>query len=144
MPRKMKKGAESIAFHLRKAYWRIITLKPSVWIVGSLLICIAIFMIGGGIFNLMERPLVAGAYQMPGGEPGPLLFHYPYGIHGQFIAESVLVIILYSLGVAGLLMVYQSTKHAYKPRQAYIMLTVGLTLILISYIVIESIFTAWK
>ncbi len=45
---------------------------------------------------------------------------------------------LYAIGFAGLLAVYQSTKYAYKPRQAYMMLVIGVTLLLLAYIFLED------
>ena len=45
---------------------------------------------------------------------------------------------LYAIGFAGLLAVYQSTKYAYKPRQAYMMLIIGVTLLLLAYIFLED------
>jgi hypothetical protein len=45
---------------------------------------------------------------------------------------------LYAVGFIGLLAIYQSTKYAYKPRQAYIMLVVGVTLLLLAYIFLED------
>ncbi len=45
---------------------------------------------------------------------------------------------LYGIGFAGLLAVYQSTKYAYKPRQAYMMLVIGVTLLLLAYIFLED------
>jgi hypothetical protein len=46
---------------------------------------------------------------------------------------------LYVLGIVGLLAMYQSTKYAYKPRQAYMMFLVGVLLIFMAYILIEAV-----
>jgi hypothetical protein len=46
--------------------------------------------------------------------------------------------ILYSFGIIGLIVMYQSTKYAYKPRQAYMMFIVGIILLLIAYIFLEA------
>jgi hypothetical protein len=35
-------------------------------------------------------------------------------------------------------MVYQSSKSAYKPRQAYMMLVVGVTFLLLAYLFLEG------
>jgi hypothetical protein len=42
-------------------------------------------------------------------------------------------------GLVGLLLMYQSTKNAYKPRQAYMTLIVGATLLAFAYIFLEAI-----
>jgi hypothetical protein len=44
---------------------------------------------------------------------------------------------LYGFGVIGLITVYQSTKYAYKPRQAYLWFLVGLILVLLAYVLLE-------
>jgi len=62
---------------------------------------------------------------------------YPYGINEQLLGESLLVMMLYGLGVVGLILTYQSTKFAYRPRQAYILLFIGICLVMLSYIFIE-------
>jgi hypothetical protein len=38
----------------------------------------------------------------------------------------------------GLFAIYQSTKSAYKPRQAYMLLIVGVTFLLLAYIFLEN------
>jgi len=68
---------------------------------------------------------------------GRVITFYPYGINEQLLGESLLVMILYGLGVAGLILTYQSTKYAYRPRQAYMMLLIGVSLVVLSYIFIE-------
>jgi hypothetical protein len=56
----------------------------------------------------------------------------------QFISDSIVATILYSFGIVGLIVMYQSTKYAYKPRQAYIMLITGTLLLFIAYIFLEE------
>lgn len=104
------------------------------WLVGLALIAVAIFLLGGGIYDLLERPAVA--YFI--GELGRPIFYYPYPtLNEQLLAESMLIMILYVIGVAGLLITYQATKYAYKPRQAYIMLVIGVTFIVVSFAFVE-------
>jgi len=45
----------------------------------------------------------------------------------------------YIMGFFGVFLMYQSTKYAYKPRQAYILLLSGVVLLLVAYIVIENL-----
>jgi hypothetical protein len=47
-------------------------------------------------------------------------------------------VILYALGFMGLISIYQSSKSAYKPRQAYMLLVIGVALLLLSYIFLEG------
>lgn len=46
---------------------------------------------------------------------------------------------LFAFGVIGVILMYQSTKYAYNPRQAYIIFMVGAALLLIAYISFEVI-----
>jgi len=46
---------------------------------------------------------------------------------------------LYVFGLVGLLLMYQSTKSAYKPRNAYMTLIVGVTLVAFAYIFLEAV-----
>ena len=87
---------------------------------------------GGGIYDIIERPLPIGITRT-----GRVITFYPYGINEQLLGESLLVMMLYGLGVAGLILTYQSTKFAYRPRQAYILLLIGICLVMLSYIFIE-------
>jgi len=66
-----------------------------------------------------------------------ILFFYP-NLQGQFLNESIGVMVAYAIGAVGLLLMYQSTKYAYKPRQAFMMLLSGIVLILIAYFYTES------
>ena len=130
--RKIKRKASSFSFTLRRFWSRIITYKPSIWVISGVLIALSIFFLGGGIYDILERPIPIG---MQGGR---VITFYPYGgINEQLLGESLLVMILYGLGVAGLILTYQSTKYAYRPRQAYMMLLIGVSLVVLSYIFIE-------
>jgi len=130
---RIEKWFASLGFSLRKTYWRILTAKPSIFVVALLVVAFSVFLLGGGIYDLLEKPLTA----IPFGRS--ILFFYPYTLQGQAIYESVGVMFIYGLGVAGILLMYQSTKYAYKPRQAFILLVSGVVLILIAYFYIESL-----
>jgi len=118
---------------MRKAYWKIITAKPSIFIVAAIVTAFSLFLLAGGIYDILEQPLSA----IPWGSN--IIFFYPYTLQAQAVIESVGVMIAYALGVAGILIMYQSTKYAYKPRQAFMMLLSGVVLILIAYIYIEGL-----
>ncbi len=68
---------------------------------------------------------------------GRFLFLYPQ-LSEQFISDSIVAMTVYALGIVGLLAIYQSTKYVYKPRQAYMMMLVGVVLLLIAYIFLEA------
>ena len=113
-----------------KLYRRISTMKPSTLIISSLAIALAVFLFGGGLYDIIMKPFPAVYYG------GTFLFIYPQ-LSEQFIADSMVAMILYAFGIAGLLIVYQSTKYAYKPRQAYMMFLMGVVLLFIAYIFLE-------
>jgi len=123
----------SLGFTLRRVYWKILTAKPSIFIVAIIVTAFSLFLLAGGIYDLLEKPLGAIAWGTR------VLFYYPYTLQAQAVIESVGVMAAYAMGAAGILLMYQSTKYAYKPRQAFMMLLSGVILILIAYIFIESL-----
>lgn len=68
-----------------------------------------------------------------------ILFFYPYSVHEQAVLESFLVMTSYAMGFLGVFLMYQSTKYAYKPRQAYILLLSGVVFLLVAYIYVENL-----
>jgi hypothetical protein len=130
---RIEKWFTSLGFALRKAYWKILTAKPSIFVVAIVIVAFSIFLLAGGIYDILEQPLSV----IPFGRR--VLFFYPYTLQAQAVVESFGVMIAYAMGVAGILLMYQSTKYAYKPRQAYIMLLTGVVLILIAYIYVETL-----
>ena len=83
------------------------------------------------MYTIITQPLPAVYYGQR------FYFLYPE-LSSQFISDTVIAAMLYAIGFIGLLAIYQSTKYAYKPRQAYIMLVVGVTLLLLAYIFLED------
>jgi len=132
MSKRFSKQISSFAFWLQKTYERIITSKPSIFLVGILAVALAFFLLGGGIYDMMVED-VAVAYFAAGGR---MIVFYP-SLSEQFLLESMLVMIFGAIGFAGFLMAYRSTKYAYSPRQAYRLLLVGCVLLIIGYILIE-------
>jgi hypothetical protein len=110
---------------------RISTAKPSTFLVTIIVISYSIFLFGGGLLTIISHPLPSAYYG------GKFYFLYPE-LSSQFISDTIISVMLYAIGFAGLLAIYQSTKYAYKPRQAYMMLVIGVTLLLIAYIFIED------
>ena len=131
----------SVKRYLGKAYWRITTYKPSTFTVVLVAVALAIFLLGGGVYDVLEQSQVPIAIFTQSGGQGGFLFLYPYpSLNDQFIAESAFIMILYALGFMGFYVTYQSTKYSYNPRQAYIMLIAGLMFLLLSYVFLEYIF----
>ena len=131
MSNKAKRKTSSASFSLSRWFEKISTTKPSSLVISIIVISYAIFIFGGGLYTIISSPLPA--YYTGKG----FLFLYP-DIGQQFISDSIIAIMLYALGFAGLLAIYQSTKYAYKPRQAYMMLVIGIALLLLAYIFLED------
>ena len=134
-----RRRLSSLNFSLQKVYWKILTAKPSTFATAVIIVAASLFLLGGGIYDLMEKPLLlivaAG---------GRIITYYPYSLNEQFLVESVIVMIIYTLAVVGFLIAYQSTKYAYRSRQAYRLLLVGCVLVVIAYIFIErSLLARW-
>ena len=130
MSRKAKKTLSSLSYSLQKLYRKISTAKPSHLILSIVAIAVTVFLFGGGLYNIIMKPYPSVYYG------GRFIFLYPQ-LSEQFITDSIIATILYSLGVIGLIAIYQSTKYAYKPRQAYMMFLVGTALLILAYVFLE-------
>ena len=136
----IKRRTTSLVFFMQKAYWKIVTTKPSIFVIAVLAVAASIFLLGGGVYDLLEKPLLAIIQTS-----GRIVVYYPYALNEQFLVESAIIMITYAIGFVGLILTYQSTKYVYRPRQAYILLLVGCILIIISYIFTEqSLLARWN
>ncbi len=133
MSDKIKKSSENISFSLSRWFRRLSTNAPSITILTIVGLSYAVFIFGGGLYTLINQP-VPSYYNS---NTGQFLFIYP-GVSEQFVADTIISVALYALGFVGILTIYQSTKNAYRPRQAYMLLIVGATFVLLSYIFLES------
>jgi len=131
MSSKAKKRSLSVPFSLSRWFSRLSTTTPSALILTIVGVFYCLFLLGGGLFTLIEHPLPS-AYVS-----GNFYFLYP-SISSQFISDTIIAVILYGFGFLGLFIIYQSTKSAYNPRQAYMMLIIGVAFLLMSYIFLEG------
>lgn len=86
------------------------------------------FILAGGIYDIMERPISLL----------PSTSGYSVVIKGtlgqQTLNESLIAAFLYMLGLGGLYMLLRSTRFAYRPRNAYLLLILGtLTVLLVVF-----------
>jgi len=70
---------------------------------------------------------------------GRFLAYIPYRINEQLLVGSIGVMILYALGSLGLILIYYSTKYMHNQRHATILVGIGASLLLISFVIVESI-----
>ena len=100
-----------------------------------IVIAFSTFLFGGGLLTIINQPPIA-VYSGT-----KFYFLYP-ALDGQFVMDTVFSAMLYIVGLVGLLLIYRSTKNAFKPRQAYMGMIIGVTLVLLAYLFLEgSIFT---
>ena len=131
MSRRAKRSATTLSYSMQKAYKRITTLRPSTLILSAIVMATSIFLLGGGIYNIVEQPIIAFV------SGGRIIPFYPEALNEQLLGESIASMVLYSLGVMGLLLTYQSTKYANSPREAYTMILIGLLLFIIGWVFVE-------
>ena len=131
MSRKTKKQKSSTSFSWSRLFRKISTAKPSVFILSIMVIASAVFLFGGGLYTVIEKP-PPSAYVN-----GRFYFLYP-NLGYQFVSDTIISVMLYAIGFVGLLIIYQSTKYAYKPRQAYMMLVIGVALLFLAYVFLEE------
>ena len=130
LSRRIRRKLPSIAYSLQKAYRKMVAAEPSMLIIATISVVAFIFLLGGGVYDLLGEAIPYIVYQ------SKIYIFYPL-VHEQAILESVFVILSYTLGVIGFLLAYQSTKYAYKPRNAFILLLMGSILIVIAYLYLE-------
>ena len=119
---------------MRKAYQRILNIKISWLIIALMAVAASIFLLGGGVFDIIMKPMAI----VPGLQ-GRWIFFWPYELNRQSLNESIIVMLLYGIGFGGFWAMYQSTKYAYKPRQAFILLLAGAVLVILAYFSCETI-----
>lgn len=133
--RRVKRRISSLSYSINRFYRKISTAKPSTIVLSVIVMAAAIFFFGGGLYDVINRPLPSAYVELPGG--GRFIFLYPQ-LSEQFITDSIIAMILYSLGIIGAIAIYQSTKYAYKPRQAYLMFLIGVVFLIMAYIFLET------
>lgn len=133
MAKKFKRQSESVPFSLSRWFRKISTAQPSAFTISLITMAFAVFMFGGGLYTIINYETIQPSiyYQ------GRFYFLYP-GLGDQFISDTVIAAALYAIGFIGMLAIYQSTKYVYKPRQAYMTLIIGVTLLLLAYIFLEN------
>lgn len=145
MKRNVSRRLSSLNYVLRKAYQRLSRYKPSYTLFAFILIAAAIFLLGGGVYDTLDHEIFGGKpFPYWVSQQGEIIFFYPGRLQEQLLGGSVIVMILYALGTLGLLMAYRSAKYVHNPRQATILLVIGVIFIVLAFILIESIVYNYK
>lgn len=100
---------------------------PSKWILFAITLVIYYFVVSGSLFTLSYQPPAIWPTQQFGNLP-----IYP-GIHRQLLIEGIVGGLLFFIGFIGFYLMYQSTRHVYRPRYAQMMLISGIILIIVSF-----------
>lgn len=124
---KIKRLFKNISYSIRKKRLPKLSLVKSLTLLTFLIISFATFIFAGGIYDILEKPLAI----LPRG--GGYTFIYRGTIHYQTINESLVIALVYLLGFSGLYVILKSTRFAYKPRNAYLMLIIGITITILSF-----------
>ncbi|MFQ6076503.1 MAG: hypothetical protein ACE5Z5_10280 [Candidatus Bathyarchaeia archaeon] len=106
--------------------------KPPSSVIVILMVLISIFILGGGVYNIMMKPLAL----LP--TPTYPIFFY-FGLHEQMLSESLIFIFLLIIGVIGGYLAYRSTRYLYRPREAMIMMLIGVTMLFLAFIGCEYV-----
>lgn len=131
LSRRARRSASSVTYYLQKTYWKIVTMKPSTYLLAGIVIGASIFLLGGGVYDILEQPIIAFVYN------SRIIPYYPQSLNDQLLGESIASMVLYSIGIIGLVLMYKSTKYAYSPREAFTWLMIGGILFLVGWAIIE-------
>lgn len=141
MAKRNKKDNSDKSYGLSRWLRKLYESKPSATVLIIVVLAGCLFLLGGGVFLLTSDVAKNNPTIYYGGK-----FFFVYtsslggnGLDNQLGMDTVISAMLYAFGLIGLLLMYQSTKNAYKPRQAYISLIVGLTLLAFAYIFLETV-----
>lgn len=99
--------------------------RPPTTLLVVVVVVLSIFLLSGGVFDILEKPLAL----LPKGTGWT--FVYRGSLHIQTLNESIVAGLLYLLAFFGLYLLLRSTRSVYNPRQAYLMLIIGLMVTLI-------------
>ncbi len=129
LPWRLQRAFTNLGFSLR--IFRSPTarrMKPSTTVIVIAVLVFVGFILAGGVYDILERPI--SLLPTPTG--------YSVVIKGtlgqQTLNESLIAAFLYMLGLGGLYMLLRSTRYAYRPRNAYLLLILGtLTVLLVVF-----------
>ncbi len=124
---KAKLAMKSVSKTLARGYRRLSAYKPSPLVIALAAVAVAIFLFGGGIYDIVASPLAA----IP--QPHALWIAYPYTLIEQTLLESIISMLTFALGFVGLVLIYESTKYADEPHRAWYRFIAGVMLLLMAY-----------
>ncbi len=130
MSSKVKKQASSIPFSLSRWFRKISTMQPSSVAITAVVLGVSILLLSGITYDIVNQPV-------PSFYTGDRFYFLYPSLGEQFLFDTVIAGFLFTGGLAGLLALHRSARHAYNPRQAYMMMTIGISLTLICWALLE-------
>lgn len=116
------------------------SIRLSTSIIAVLVLALSIFILGGGVYDVIQARL--GELQTVLPTPSYPRFYYT-GMTDQTFNESAYFIIFLIVGVSGGYISFRSSRHAYRPREARMLLMIGVAMMVLATIGCEVILT-WK
>lgn len=99
--------------------------RPSTTLITLLLVAFVIFVLGGGIYDMMENPpSILPSSSNP-------IFYYQ-GMSEQTLNESAYFIIFLIMSLSGGYLILMSSRMRYRPREAKMLLLFGIAMMLIA------------
>ena len=132
-----RRKLSSTAYLLRKNINKLINYRPPPYLIAALLMFAAIILFSGVVYDLSTSVRSVIPYYR-----GFLLL-YP-SLHEQTLSESIAIMIIYALGAAGLLLIYQSIRYRRNPNQASLLIRLGTALLIVAFITLEAVLYMWK
>jgi len=103
-------------------------MKPSTTVSIIIALAFVAFVLAGGVYDILEHPISL----LPSTSGYSVLIKGTLG--EQTLNESLIAGFLYMLGLGGLYMLLRSTRFAYRPRNAYMLLIIGtITVLMVAY-----------
>jgi hypothetical protein len=111
-------------------------IKPSTTASIIVVLVLVGFILAGGIYDILEHPISL----LPTATSYSVLIRGTLG--QQTLNESLIAAFLYMLGFVGLYMLLRSTRYAYRPRNAYLLLILGTITVLLVVFYSTTMMTA--
>ena len=133
----MSKGKSPLMYSIQKLVNKLINFRPPPYLIAVILMFATIFLLGGGIYDV-SVPIRSVLPYYRG-----FILLYP-SLHEQVLSESIAIMITYALGAAGLILIYRSARFRRNPSQSSLLIQLGAALLIIAFIIAESVLYMWK
>jgi hypothetical protein len=125
LPWRLQRAFDNLGYSLRIFKGPATRRRPSTSALAILVTTIVGFILAGGIYDLTNSPISL----LPTSSGYSVLIKGTLG--QQTLNESLIAAFLYMLGLGGLYMLLRSTRFAYRPRNAYLLLILGTITVLL-------------